>query len=120
MQDIGTICEQLPSLTALNLSHNLMADVVVGLPRLGRIRTLVLNCTGVKWTQVEELEHLLPVIEELHLMGNGISEIKVLVYCTLILHEVFHWIRSYDYIKGCLSIEIWTDTWSLPGSNKIK
>ncbi|CAN0928032.1 Tubulin-folding cofactor E [Linum grandiflorum] len=75
-KDIGTICEQLPSLTALNLSHNLMADVVTGLPRLSSIRTLVLNCTGVKWTQVEELEHLLPVIEELHLMGNGISEIK--------------------------------------------
>ncbi|CAN1855256.1 Tubulin-folding cofactor E [Linum perenne] len=75
-KDIGTICEQLPSLKALNLSHNLMADVVTGLPRLSSIRVLVLNCTGVKWTQVEELEHLLPVIEELHLMGNGISEIK--------------------------------------------
>ncbi|CAI0556484.1 unnamed protein product, partial [Linum tenue] len=75
-KDIGIIYEQLPCLTALNLSHNLMSDVVTGLPQLSRIRVLVLNCTGIKWTQVEELKPLLPVIEELHLMGNGICEIK--------------------------------------------
>ncbi|CAL1363888.1 unnamed protein product [Linum trigynum] len=75
-KDIGIIYEQLASLRALNLSHNLMSDVVTGLPELSRIRILVLNCTGIKWTQVEELKPLLPVIEELHLMGNGICEIK--------------------------------------------
>ncbi|CAI0556490.1 unnamed protein product [Linum tenue] len=76
LQDIGFIYEQLSSLTALNLSHNIMSEVVTGLPQLSRIRVLVLNCTSIKWTQVEELKPMLPVIEELHLMGNGTCEIK--------------------------------------------
>ncbi|CAN1855253.1 Tubulin-folding cofactor E [Linum perenne] len=99
-KDIGTICEQLPSLKALNLSHNLMADVVTGLPRLSSIRVLVLNCTGVKWTQVEELEHLLPVIEELHLMGNGISEIKVATSSSV---QRFESLRLLNLEDNCIA-----------------
>ncbi|KAJ6291665.1 hypothetical protein OIU76_023700 [Salix suchowensis] len=71
--DVGTICEQLPSLVALNLSNNSMSHEIVGLPQLKRIRILVLNNTGINWTQIEVLKDLLPVIEELHLMGNGIK-----------------------------------------------
>ena len=52
LQDIGTICKELPSLAVLNLSYNLMAKEIVGLPQLRNIRTLVLNNTGVNWTQV--------------------------------------------------------------------
>ncbi|WCJ34835.1 Tubulin-folding cofactor E [Euphorbia peplus] len=74
-KDVGTICEQLPSLTALNLSSNLMSLNITGLPQLKNIRILVLNNTGIKWAQVEVLRHLLPEIEELHLMANGISTI---------------------------------------------
>ncbi|CAK7328853.1 unnamed protein product [Dovyalis caffra] len=55
--DVGTICEQLPSLAALNLSNNLMAHEIVEL-------------------RIEVLKDLLPIIEELHLMGNGINTIK--------------------------------------------
>ncbi|XP_022718317.1 tubulin-folding cofactor E isoform X1 [Durio zibethinus] len=75
-KDVGTICEQLPHLVALNLSNNLMIQNITGLPLLKGIRVLVLNNTGINWSQVEILEHSLPVIEELHLMGNNISTIK--------------------------------------------
>lgn len=46
------ICEQLPDLVALNLSYNLMAQDIVGLPHLESIRILVLNNIGIDWTQV--------------------------------------------------------------------
>ncbi|KAF2300614.1 hypothetical protein GH714_014502 [Hevea brasiliensis] len=74
-KDVSTICEQLPALTAVNLSDNLMSQNITGLLQLKNIRILVLNNTGINWTQVEELNHLLPMIEELHLMRNGISRI---------------------------------------------
>ncbi|KAJ8760548.1 hypothetical protein K2173_015215 [Erythroxylum novogranatense] len=75
-KDVGEICKQLPTLSALNLSKNLIGGDIFGLPELKSIRILVLNYSGVDWTQVEHLQHLLPVIEELHLMGNGISTIN--------------------------------------------
>ncbi|KAL6179242.1 hypothetical protein ACLB2K_050758 [Fragaria x ananassa] len=75
-KDVGTICEQLPDLVALNLSCNLMSDDIVGLPPLKSIRILVLNNVGINWTLVEVLKHSLPAIEELHLMANHISTIK--------------------------------------------
>ncbi|KAH9794663.1 Tubulin-folding cofactor E [Citrus sinensis] len=75
LQDIGAFGEQLPALAVLNLSNNLMSKEVTGLPQLKSIRILVLNCTGVNWMQVEILKHSLPALEELHLMGNSISEI---------------------------------------------
>ncbi|XP_021903365.1 tubulin-folding cofactor E [Carica papaya] len=75
-KDVGTICEQLPSLSSLNLSYNLMKQDIWGLPQLKSIRVLVLNYTGINWTQIEILEPSLPVIEELHLMGNSISTMK--------------------------------------------
>ncbi|KAK3222082.1 hypothetical protein Dsin_009107 [Dipteronia sinensis] len=75
-KDVGTICEQLPALRTLNLSNNLMNKDVSELPQLKSIRILVLNSTGVNWMEVEILKHSLPVIEELHLMGNNISAIK--------------------------------------------
>ncbi|KDO64595.1 hypothetical protein CISIN_1g014792mg [Citrus sinensis] len=74
-KDIGAFGEQLPALAVLNLSNNLMSKEVTGLPQLKSIRILVLNCTGVNWMQVEILKHSLPALEELHLMGNSISEI---------------------------------------------
>ncbi|PON42013.1 CAP Gly-rich domain containing protein [Trema orientale] len=73
--DVGTICKELPTLAALNLSYNLMASDIVGLPQLKSIRILVLNNTGVNWTKVEILKNALPAVEELHLMGNSISTI---------------------------------------------
>ncbi|KAG5562458.1 hypothetical protein RHGRI_005252 [Rhododendron griersonianum] len=74
-KDVGAICEGLPALVALNLTNNLMAHDILGLPQLRNIRVLVLNNTGIKWIQVEMLKCSLPVIEELHLMGNKLSAI---------------------------------------------
>ncbi|KAJ8435558.1 hypothetical protein Cgig2_015413 [Carnegiea gigantea] len=74
-KDVAAICQELPALVALNLSNNRMAQNLTYLPILGNIRVLVLNYTGLKWAQVESLKDLLPSIEELHLMGNEISEI---------------------------------------------
>ncbi|XP_074309522.1 tubulin-folding cofactor E [Silene latifolia] len=74
-KDIADICQELPFLTALNLTNNSLAVHVTCLPVLSNIRVLVLNSTGVKWTQIEELKQFLPCLDELHLMGNEISEI---------------------------------------------
>lgn len=76
-EDIGYIYEQLPSLIAVNLSNNLMVQNVTKLPQLKRIRVLVLNNARISWSQVEIIKHSLPEIEELHLMGNQISTIKL-------------------------------------------
>lgn len=51
LQDVGTICNELPALVALNLSYNKMSHDLVGL-ELKRIKILVLNNTGLNWTQV--------------------------------------------------------------------
>lgn len=53
LQDVGTICRELPNLQALNLSYNLMVQDVVQLPQLESIRVLVLNNTDVNWTKVK-------------------------------------------------------------------
>ncbi|KAK9750470.1 hypothetical protein RND81_02G199600 [Saponaria officinalis] len=74
-KDVAAICQELPALTALNLTNNNMAQDVTGLPILANIRVLVLNYTGVKWTQIEGLKQSLPSLDELHLMRNKISEI---------------------------------------------
>uniref|UniRef100_A0A7N0U8T7 CAP-Gly domain-containing protein n=1 Tax=Kalanchoe fedtschenkoi TaxID=63787 RepID=A0A7N0U8T7_KALFE len=74
-KSIASICEQLPMLSALNLSHNKLSYDVTGLPMLKNLRIVVLNHTGVQWTQVEVLKHSLPALEELHLMGNELREI---------------------------------------------
>jgi hypothetical protein len=52
LQDVGTICDELPSLAALNLSSNLMLHEIFELPQLKSIRILVLNNTGINWMQV--------------------------------------------------------------------
>ncbi|KAL9232329.1 hypothetical protein vseg_007453 [Gypsophila vaccaria] len=74
-KDIAAICQELRALTALNLTYNSMAQDVTCLPSLVNIRVLVLNYTGVKWTQIEGLKQCFPSLDELHLMGNKIKEI---------------------------------------------
>jgi len=74
-EEIGALCEQLPALTTLNLSCNSLSSDIKSLPQLKNIRVLVLNNSGLSWTQVEILRRSLPGIEELHLMGNMISTI---------------------------------------------
>ncbi|GMI85088.1 PFIFFERLING, TUBULIN-FOLDING COFACTOR E [Hibiscus trionum] len=99
-KDVGTICEQLPHLVALNLSNNLMTQNLIGLPLLKGIRVLVLNSTGINWSQVEILEHSLPVIEELHLMGNKISAIKPTSSSTV---QGFDSLRLLNLEDNCLT-----------------
>ncbi|THU69159.1 hypothetical protein C4D60_Mb08t11470 [Musa balbisiana] len=74
-QDIGTLCEALPSLKILNLTNNLMDCEIPKLPSLVSIRVLVLNNCGITWNQVEKFKESLPAIEELHLMANNLSMI---------------------------------------------
>ncbi|CAL9038104.1 unnamed protein product [Musa banksii] len=74
-QDIGTLCEALPSLKILNLTNNLMDCEIPKLLSLVSIRVLVLNNCGITWNQVEKFKESLPAIEELHLMANNLSMI---------------------------------------------
>nr|GMD21613.1 tubulin-folding cofactor E [Ipomoea batatas] len=73
--DVGIICKELPGLAVLNLSHNIMAHDISGMPLLNNIRILVLNHTGISWKHVEILKDSFPFIEELHLVGNKLKEI---------------------------------------------
>uniref|UniRef100_A0A0A0M333 Uncharacterized protein n=1 Tax=Cucumis sativus TaxID=3659 RepID=A0A0A0M333_CUCSA len=75
-KDISIICDQLQALVAIILSNNLLSCEISGPLQLKHIRILVLNNTGITWMQVEILKHSLPAMEELHLMGNNISEVK--------------------------------------------
>ncbi|KAL8144366.1 hypothetical protein V2J09_017398 [Rumex salicifolius] len=83
-KDIGAVCHELKELATLNLSCNVMSQDVTGLPVLCNIRVLVLSFTGIKWAQIELLKHFSPVIEELHLAGNRISEITVPIALTML------------------------------------
>nr|GMD23200.1 tubulin-folding cofactor E isoform X1 [Ipomoea batatas] len=73
--DVGIICKELPGLAVLNISHNIMAHDISGMPLLNNIRILVLNHTGISWKHVEILKDSFPFIEELHLVGNKLKEI---------------------------------------------
>ncbi|KAM7279303.1 hypothetical protein ACFE04_006437 [Oxalis oulophora] len=99
-KDVGTICEQLPSLQALNLSYNLMVQDVTGLPLLKGIRVLVLNSTGINWTQVEMIKSSLPIVEELHLKGNNIRTIEPKSSNTV---EGFDFLRLLNLDDNCIS-----------------
>ncbi|KAL6512162.1 hypothetical protein OROGR_021759 [Orobanche gracilis] len=78
-EDIGFVCEGLPALRTLNLSNNYLSPDISNVPQLSNVRILVLNQTGVIWKQVEILKDALPHVEELHLMGNKLSEIAARV-----------------------------------------
>ncbi|KAI4368156.1 hypothetical protein MLD38_016744 [Melastoma candidum] len=80
-KDVWTFCKQLPALVALNLSCNLMGEDIAHMPQLNKLRILVLNYTGICWAQVDILKQSLPSLEELHLMGNNISEIEPVPSC---------------------------------------
>lgn len=60
LQDLGKLSENLPSLTALNLSNNLMGANVADVPLLKHLRVLVLNNTGISWSQVLNFSPLCP------------------------------------------------------------
>ncbi|GAV68308.1 hypothetical protein CFOL_v3_11811 [Cephalotus follicularis] len=98
-KDVGTICQQLPALAALNLSNNLLSQNVIGLPELKSIRILVLNNTGITWTQVEILKYSLPSIEELHLMGNSLSIIMSTLTSTA---QGFNSLRLLNLDDNCI------------------
>ena len=55
LQDVAAICSGLPALTALNLSSNRMSHSVVGISHLTNLRILVLNNTGINWSQVRNV-----------------------------------------------------------------
>lgn len=76
-KDVAAVSQELSGLSAINLSNNMLSLDVTGLPILRNIRVLVLNYTGIKWTQIDLLKDLLPSLEELHLRGNKISEITL-------------------------------------------
>ncbi|XP_059659317.1 tubulin-folding cofactor E [Cornus florida] len=99
-EDVGTICKQLPALVALNLSNNFMARDITRLPLLSNIRILVLNNTGINWMQVEILEHSLPVIEELHLMGN---KLRAITPTSSTIVQGFHSLRLLNLEGNCIA-----------------
>ncbi|VVA94930.1 unnamed protein product [Arabis nemorensis] len=98
-EEIGALCEQLPALTTLNLSSNSLSNDVTCLPQLKNIRVLVLNNSGMSWTQVEKLRLSLPDIEELHLMGNMISAIT----STSSENQAFNSLRLLNLDDNCIS-----------------
>ncbi|KAG8378536.1 hypothetical protein BUALT_Bualt08G0147200 [Buddleja alternifolia] len=104
-EDVGIMCEALPALTALNLSNNSLSHDISVLPQLSNIRVLVLNHTGVTWKQVElisveVLKDSLPNVEELHLMGNKLTDITT-VSSTVV--QGFNFLRILNLENNCIS-----------------
>ncbi|KAH0716275.1 hypothetical protein KY284_009180 [Solanum tuberosum] len=77
-REIAAICKELPALVILNLSYNIMSHDISGMPLLNHINVVVLNHTGIGWKQVEMLKDSIPLVEELHLMGNKLRGITPL------------------------------------------
>ncbi|CAN4127878.1 unnamed protein product [Withania somnifera] len=77
-REIAAICKELPALVALNLSYNIMSHHISGMPLLNHIKVVVLNHTDIRWKQAEMLKDSLPLVEELHLMGNKLRKITPL------------------------------------------
>ncbi|MCD7455784.1 hypothetical protein HAX54_029638 [Datura stramonium] len=77
-REIAAICKELPALVTLNLSYNIMSHDISGMPLLNHIKVVVLNHTGICWKLVEMLKDSLPLVEELHLMGNKLRGITPL------------------------------------------
>ncbi|GFQ00641.1 tubulin-folding cofactor e [Phtheirospermum japonicum] len=100
-EDIGILCEGLRGLTTLNLSNNFMSPDIIKVPQLSNIRVLVLNHTGIIWKQVEVLKDSLPHVEELHLMGNKLSEITPAVSSTVV--QGFNSLRFLNLENNCIS-----------------
>ncbi|KAL8125166.1 hypothetical protein AgCh_012732 [Apium graveolens] len=98
-EDVGTICNELPALVALNLSCNKMSNHVAGL-QLKSIKILVLNNTGLNWSQVEVLKNSLPVIEELHLMGN---KVRIIQPTSSTVVQGFNYLRLLNLEDNCLA-----------------
>ncbi|CAL9240301.1 unnamed protein product [Arabidopsis halleri] len=99
-EEIGALCEQLPALTTLNLSCNSLSSVITSLPQLKNIRVLVLNNSGLSWTQVEILRRSLPGLEELHLMGNMIP---ALTSTSSSDGQAFNSLRLLNLDDNCIS-----------------
>ncbi|XP_015166877.1 tubulin-folding cofactor E isoform X2 [Solanum tuberosum] len=77
-REIAAICKELPALVTLNLSYIIMSHDISGMPLLNHIKVVVLNHTGIGWKQVEMLKDSIPLVEELHLMGNKLRGITPL------------------------------------------
>ncbi|GAB4839529.1 hypothetical protein Ancab_029055 [Ancistrocladus abbreviatus] len=103
-KDVDAICQDLPALAVLNLTNNKMAHDVTCLPHLRNISVLVLNYTGIKWMQIELLKQSLPVIKELHLMGNEMSEITSTASAVV---QGLNSLRLLNLEENCLSE--WTE-----------
>ncbi|EPS72964.1 tubulin folding cofactor, partial [Genlisea aurea] len=107
-EDFFAVCEALPALTVLNLSHNSISREVEKAARLSRIRVLVLNHSGVKWKHIEVLKYSLPDLEELHLTGNLLAEIKPVSSDAT---RGFNSLRLLDLSNNCISS--WDDILNL-------
>ncbi|KAI8391617.1 uncharacterized protein BYT42DRAFT_201605 [Radiomyces spectabilis] len=81
---IADIASQLPSLKILRLNQSRLQpppnDVTVlyreGQSPFATLTTLVLNHTGVQWSEIEQLAPLLQPIEDLQLAGNDIRQLS--------------------------------------------
>eukprot|EP01112_Ceratiomyxa_fruticulosa_P005277 TRINITY_DN1588_c0_g1_i1.p2 TRINITY_DN1588_c0_g1~~TRINITY_DN1588_c0_g1_i1.p2 ORF type:complete len:561 (-),score=116.57 TRINITY_DN1588_c0_g1_i1:2612-4294(-) len=79
--DIFNLANQLPRLKLLNLSFNKLSRLSQEMVHpektpFSQLRILVLNNTQITWGEVEILNKILPVIEELHLVKNGIQRFE--------------------------------------------
>eukprot|EP00741_Cyanophora_paradoxa_P000884 tig00000448_g854.t1 len=76
---VGRLARQLPRLATLMLTGNRMLAVPAGAPDLAgafaALRVLVLSGTGLAWGDVARLEPHAPLLEELHLCGNGLRSL---------------------------------------------
>ncbi|XP_033123401.1 tubulin-specific chaperone cofactor E-like protein [Anneissia japonica] len=79
--EVLLLLDNLPKLEFLNLSSNRLRDKQRCLQSLkryhGKLNAIVLNNTGVRWQEVVNLAHHLPVLRDIHLCLNNYHSINI-------------------------------------------
>ena len=84
-ESISLITRQLQSLTSLNINETnlkLPADSLLLTPHLSHITELYLCSTGVSWSKMCEISHMVPFLCQLYICFNKISSITSPLKCS--------------------------------------
>ncbi|XP_071110909.1 tubulin-specific chaperone cofactor E-like protein [Haliotis cracherodii] len=113
--EILQIISKLPKLKFVNLSGNkLMKDEALlrDWPhQLPAVENLVLNKTGITWTEVEALGQRLPSLRELHVCGNDFEDLEC---------EWKHFSKVECLRLNNNTIKSWSEVWKLRTLTNLK
>ncbi|KAL5014834.1 hypothetical protein ScPMuIL_009104 [Solemya velum] len=107
--EIFPILSELPKLKFLNLSRNKIQDTQISCEKWQQwhdcVENLVLNDTDICWSEALTLSQCLPALKELHVCGNGYTELRM---------EQMKVLDSLECLRlNNNNIENWEEVWKL-------